>query len=379
MAIRKRRAAGWSAFAKQYQRGLEAHIKLASRDRRPAGRMGRRAHGLGIETLALARIHDRALEAMTPPGGRRDAAARRERDERASSFFADAVSSDGRASDHESQAGIPQSHQRCSAALIDARDRFERESEKCRNTQAALEAVENRYETLLTQSHLMEERLRQLSRRLLPAQEEERVRISRDLHDAIGQALTGINVGLATLRNEAMTQSKEITQSIALTQRLVERSMETVHEFARELRPTLLDDLGLIPALRSHAKAFSDRNGLRLRFVAVAGADGTDADRRTALFRVGQEALTNVARHARANQVRISIRRAGGRVRLEVKDDGRSFDVKRMERSTKNRHLGLLGMQERMEMVGGRFSIESSPGRGTIVAAEVPANERGGG
>jgi len=207
---------------------------------------------------------------------------------------------------------------------------------------------------------------------LLSVQEEERLRISRDLHDAIGQTLTGINVGLATLKQEAATDSQELAQAITRAQQLVERSMKTVHQFAWELRPTLLDDLGLVPALRSYAKSFTARTGIRVRFAADAKFDRLDADRSTALFRVAQGALSNVERHARAGHAQLSLSSLPGAVRLEVRDGGRSFDVRRMETSRANKHLGLLVMRERMEMVGGSFSITSSPKSGTTVRADVP-------
>src|SRR4030095_11799174 len=143
-------------------------------------------------------------------------------------------------------------------------------------------------------SRLMEQRLRRLSRQLLSAQEEERLRISRDLHDAIGQTLTGINVGLATLKHEVAAESRELAVAITRAQQLVERSMNTVHQFAWELRPTLLDDLGLVPALRSYAKTFSKRTGVRVRFTADSKFGLLSDDRRTALFRVAQGALSNV-------------------------------------------------------------------------------------
>ena len=231
---------------------------------------------------------------------------------------------------------------------------------------------ERRHAVHLERELLMEERLRHLTRRLLIVQEEERARISRDLHDAIGQTLAGINVGLATLKNAVISDSKDLSEQISLAQRLVEHSMKGVHEFARELRPTLLDDLGLGAALRSHSTAFAEENSLRLRFTASPESNRLDPVRSTALFRVAQEALTNVARHARAGAVTIDLRVIRASVRMEVRDDGRSFDVNRMGRSRRNRHLGLLGMQERMDMVGGAFSISSSPRGGTIVRAEVP-------
>jgi signal transduction histidine kinase len=241
-------------------------------------------------------------------------------------------------------------------------------------TQSALNRCERERAALVERSLRMQERLRRLSHRLLSAQEGERLRISRDLHDAIGQTLAGINVDLATLQRKAVTDSAGLTERIAHTQKLVERSISTVHEFARELRPTVLDDLGLGPALRSHGRSFTARSGVRIKLSLPAGADAArlPPEIRTALFRVAQEALVNVSRHARAREVRVGLTRARGVVRLEVADDGDGFDVARAGRSKRNQHLGLLGMQERMDMVGGRLEITSEEGAGTKVRAEVP-------
>jgi signal transduction histidine kinase len=252
---------------------------------------------------------------------------------------------------------------------------LDREIERRRALQAELDSTKGRHGELLERSQDMEARLRRISHKLLSAQEEERMRISRDLHDAIGQTLTGINVGLAALKNQAAADSRGVAEAIALTQQLVERSMKTVHQFAWELRPTLLDDLGLVPALRSYAKTFEERTGVKVRFVADEGLYPLDDDRRTALFRVAQGALLNVERHARAEHARVILKALPGALRLEVRDDGRSFDVAQMETSTTNKHLGLLVMRERIEMVGGTFSIESSPARGTAVRADVPLGD----
>jgi signal transduction histidine kinase len=243
---------------------------------------------------------------------------------------------------------------------------------RLRALQAELLTSKRHHDELLDRAMLMEHRLRRLSHQLLSAQEEERLRISRDLHDAIGQTLTGINVGLATLKHEAAAESRELAEAVARVQLLVERSMQTVHQFAWELRPTLLDDLGLVPALRSYSNTFSKRTGVRIRFASDSKFGQLDGERSTALFRVAQGALSNVERHAGAAHARLVLRSLPGAVRLEVRDNGRSFDVRRMEASKTNKHLGLLVMRERVEMVGGRFSIESTPARGTTVRADVP-------
>ncbi len=259
--------------------------------------------------------------------------------------------------------------------LSAVRGRLARETDRRKALQARLETNRRDDVERLESSRLMEERMRSLSRRLLTAHEEERMRISRDLHDAIGQTLTGINVGLASLRNESAADSRELAAAITLTQKLVERSMRTVHQFAWELRPTALDDLGLVPALRSYAATFAERTGIRVRFAADAEFGRLTGDGRTALFRVAQGALSNVERHAKAGRASLVLRSLPGVLRLEVKDHGRAFDVRRMDASKRNKHLGLLVMRERVEMVGGVFQIDSAPGRGTTVRADIPIGE----
>ena len=156
---------------------------------------------------------------------------------------------------------------------------------------------------MLEQSDRLQEQLRQLSRQILSAQEDERKKISRELHDVIAQTLTGINVRLAALKKEAAINTKGLDRNIARTQRLVEKSVNIVHQFARELRPAVLDDLGLIPALHSFVKLFSKRTRIHVHLKVFAGVEQLDIAKRTVLFRVAQEALTNVSRHAHASRV----------------------------------------------------------------------------
>jgi two-component system, NarL family, sensor histidine kinase DegS len=153
----------------------------------------------------------------------------------------------------------------------------------------------------------------------------------------------------------------------------VEKSVNIVHEFARELRPAVLDDLGLIPALHSFVKLFSKRTHVRVNLEVFAGVEQLDVGRRTVLFRVAQEALTNVSRHAQASQVEVSIQKLPDGICMKIKDDGKSFQVERMMRSRGRKHLGLLGMRERLEMVGGHLEVESAPGKGTTITARICA------
>ena len=198
------------------------------------------------------------------------------------------------------------------------------------------------------------------------------MRISRDLHDEIAQTLVGINVQLAALTKEAAGGPKGLQQKIARAQKMVEKSVEKVHQFARKLRPALLDDLGLIPALHAFMKGFTKRTGVHTSLTAIAAAERLDAAKRTVLFRVAQEALTNVARHAQANRVEVIIQNLPEGICMKIKDDGKSFQVDRVLDGKGCKHLGLLGMRERLEMVGGNFAVESAPGKGSTIIAQIP-------
>jgi signal transduction histidine kinase len=205
--------------------------------------------------------------------------------------------------------------------------------------------------------------------------------ISRELHDQIAQTLTGINIQLAALKTESLVNTKDLQKKISSTQKLVEKSVDIVHRFARELRPTVLDDLGLIPALHSFMKSFAKRTGVHAHLMTFAvKIDQLDAARRTVLFRVAQEALNNVARHAHASRVEVSLQKLPGCICMKIKDDGKSFNVGRALHANGGKHLGLLGMRERLEMVGGKFVVESSPGKGTTIQARIPIGKvRAGG
>jgi signal transduction histidine kinase len=226
----------------------------------------------------------------------------------------------------------------------------------------------------------MQAQLRLLSRQLLSAQEEERKKISRELHDVIAQILTSINLRLATLKKKATVNTKGLERNITRTQQLVERSVNIVHRFARELRPTVLDDYGLIPALHAFMKKFRKETGIRVSLLAFAAVEQVNGDKRTVLYRVAQEALTNIARHAQASRADVRIEKLDGAVCLKIIDNGRGFQMKHVLHAKKNKRLGLLGMRERLEMVGGNFTIKSAPGKGTTLLAQIPlADARPGG
>jgi signal transduction histidine kinase len=216
-------------------------------------------------------------------------------------------------------------------------------------------------------------RQQQEAMQILNVQEEERKRISRELHDEVGQALTAINMNLAALQRDGAAEAAALlSKKIADIGGLLVGAMATVHRFARELRPAMLDELGLVPALRSYLKEYSQRTGLPVRFRSSIRGERLDAEQKTALFRVVQESLTNVAKHAQAGRVEVTLRTVNSGVRMRINDDGHGFAVDRPRPAKGKKRLGLLGIQERVRLVNGRFAVKSSLGGGTTVEVDVP-------
>jgi signal transduction histidine kinase len=236
----------------------------------------------------------------------------------------------------------------------------------------ALRKNQEHSDRLLIQANQLREHSKRLSQRLVCAQEDERKKISHELHDVIAQTLMGINIHLATLKKEAFNNTQGLGENITRTQQLVIKSVDIVHQFARRLRPTVLDDLGLAPALQAFMKEMARMTGMRMMLRTYTGIDKLDIDRRTTLFRVAQEALTNVARHAHASNVYITITHKQNIIHMTVRDDGRSFQVNRVMERTSHNHLGIIGMKERLEMINGSFNVVSSRGIGTIITADIP-------
>jgi signal transduction histidine kinase len=216
-----------------------------------------------------------------------------------------------------------------------------------------------------------EENLRNLSNQILHVQEEERKRISLELHDEVGAALTGISMNLESLKKNSIMKSPALVQKLADTQNLLQETMEMAHRFARELRPAMLDELGLLPTLRSYLKSFANRTGLRACFRGDPMAETLEDDQKTVLFRVEQESLTNVSKHARASKVDVTVGRLEGAICMVIADNGRSFEADPVNATTRKR-LGLLGMQERVRLVNGQFSVNPIPGKGTTVRVVIP-------
>jgi len=237
--------------------------------------------------------------------------------------------------------------------------------------QVALQESKDHYFQLYQNARAMEENLRELSAQVLTAQEEERKRISRELHDEIGQALTAINVSIAMLKRQPVSDPA-FQRNVSEAEQLLARTMETVHSFARELRPAMLDHLGLQSALRAHILAFARRTGICTELVAHPDLASLDEGRGEVLFRVAQEALNNIYKHAHATAAKVEFTSADGYLDMEVGDNGCAFNVEKQLEGEHNGRLGLLGMQERVRLVKGLFSILSSPGSGTLVKVKIP-------
>ena len=359
-----------------YRAALRRYLKPgASTSLRPAMKLGRQAVVLGLETLDLALIHEQCVMGQMKLVGA--PAARTRMILRARKFFAEAIVAmeETHRSALEANANLSRLNRglsRRTSDLATSNRKLKKEIARRQTVEETLRKSELHSRRLLDHSRRLQEQLRHLSRRILLAQEEERKRISRELHDVIAQMLTGINLRLATLKLEAEANTKGLSQKISRTQRLVEKSVDRVHRFARELRPAVLDDLGLVPALHSYLKIFAEETGIRASMTAIPGLENLSGAKRTVLYRVAQEALTNVACHAQAARVVVEIRRKVNDICMQIRDNGKSFDVEKALRPGKIPHLGLLGMQERVEMVRGKFSIESKPGQGTVVQALIP-------
>ena len=259
-------------------------------------------------------------------------------------------------------------------AIENTNRELRKEIHKRTAAEKALKGVEQNQGQLLEEARNMQAQLKELSHQIIQAQEEERKRISRELHDDITQTLVGIHVQLESLAREVMVNPKGLKKKFARTQRLVENAVNIVHRFAQELRPPLLDDLGLIASVHSLMKDFTKRTGLRVKFTAFAGLELLSSTRCTVLYRVVQSALTNVAQHAHASLVKVSIQKIADTVLMEITDNGKSFKTEEMLRAKGNKHLGLLGMRERVEMVGGILQIEANPGKGTTIKVRIPFN-----
>jgi PAS domain S-box-containing protein len=213
--------------------------------------------------------------------------------------------------------------------------------------------------------------LQRLSHKLLEIQENERRRIARELHDEIGQVLTAIQINLEML--ERAPEARELQPRLRESTDLVEHALQQVRDLSLDLRPSILDDLGLVSALLWYTERHGERTGMSVQVAMDPLPFRLAPDIETACFRIVQEALTNIARHSRASRVRVEFCRKGDDLEVLVRDNGTGFDVKKAHaRAAGGASMGLLGMRERAELVGGSLAIRSIPGKGSLIRLLVP-------
>jgi signal transduction histidine kinase len=209
--------------------------------------------------------------------------------------------------------------------------------------------------------------LQALSARLVRAQEDERRTLARELHDEVGQSLSAIMMEAGSAA--AAAHADDIQDRVSSIGSMAEKTLNIVRDMALLLRPSMLDDFGLVPALNWHAREMSKRTGLNVRIAADEISDDLPDEHKTCIYRVVQEALHNSARHANARNLQVVVKNEANRVVFSVRDDGTGFD-KRFVRG-----LGMLGMEERVRRLGGLLRIDTEMGRGTTVSAELPLPE----
>lgn len=216
-----------------------------------------------------------------------------------------------------------------------------------------------------------EEMREQLLAKVLGAQEEERKRIARELHDETSQALTSLIVGLKFVDSSAgMAQVREKTAELRA---LAAQTLEEVHHLATELRPSLLDDLGLVAAIQKYTREYSAKMNIKVdSHISGLSGERLPSEVEIAVYRIIQEALTNVAKHAEAKNVSVILRYRDSTLMAIIEDDGKGFDVSQVTALASEKKLGLFGMYERASLIGGKLTIESQPGAGTTIFLEVP-------
>ncbi|HUR45167.1 MAG TPA: histidine kinase [Candidatus Saccharimonadales bacterium] len=217
------------------------------------------------------------------------------------------------------------------------------------------------------------EQLRALSVYLQYVREDERIRISRQVHDELGQALTGLKLDLYWLAHRLPRQLKSAQEKAKTMSANIDTTIQTVRRISTELRPSILDDLGLVAALEWQAAEFQKRTGIKCAVVSDLKEPIMNEDLNTAFFRIFQETLTNIIRHAQATLVEISLRKVGRFLQLQVKDNGRGISENEMNDT---RSIGLLGMRERAALLGGTLQLKGVEGQGTTVTVKIPASRR---
>jgi len=232
-------------------------------------------------------------------------------------------------------------------------------------------AIENTQLMDMIRRHRQE--LRQLTEKLFQSQEEERRRIARELHDESGQSLTAVKLALERLRQNIFSEEIDLEKEISDVNKMVMRTASEIRRLSYHLHPTLLIDLGLEPALKLYFKEISAHSGIIIEFNMVGFNHRLKTDLETVLYRFSQEALTNVLKHSRGKNFRLSIIRSFPKIIFVAEDDGIGFDSSIIGKDKQS--LGLLGMRERTSLLGGNFNLISRVGKGTRIRIEIPIEE----
>jgi two-component system NarL family sensor kinase len=223
-----------------------------------------------------------------------------------------------------------------------------------------------------------EEVVRRIPGRIVEAGEAERRRVARELHDGVNQLLASVRFRIQSIEERIAGQNEGLIQAAVKARELVERAIQEVRRISRNLRPSELDDLGLLPALRSLCEDLRMRSGIATTLAVSLLTKRLSADVQLALYRIVQEALSNVERHAQATQVGLNIRRDGAALELRIRDDGNGFRVVRRRAARSNGHgFGLMNMRERAALLGGSLDVVSRPGAGTEIVARIPLGQVG--
>lgn len=220
------------------------------------------------------------------------------------------------------------------------------------------------------------EKLQALTDHQERVREEERKRVAREVHDELGQSLTGLKMKIHILKRQASLSGDDngpIADGLDELIHMTDSTIATVRRIASELRPSLLDDFGLVAAIEYQVQEFGRRTAIASDFVSKSESIDLGTERNTAVYRIVQEALTNIARHASARNVSVELEERPDQINLTIRDDGRGM----LEATTRGKSLGMIGMHERSRMIGGELKIETMPAAGTTVRLRIPAKENG--
>jgi signal transduction histidine kinase len=241
------------------------------------------------------------------------------------------------------------------------------------------EALNRQLQVAYQELQVRESLRRDLLHQAVTAQEQERQRIARELHDTTGQALTALGLGFAAVGENVQNNPELATSQLDKLKKVSMQALEELRDLIGNLRPSVLDDLGLVPALQGQVKAFEGHSGIKAHLAVTGRRRRLPPEVETIVFRLTQEALTNVARHSAARQVTIELDFQPERLRLLIADDGRGFDPQAAYHPQNGRRpWGLLGMQERVSLVNGQYHLHSAPGRGTTLEMMIPLEQEGG-